>query len=70
MAEALCIEAERLGMEAPSEGMIADCLGNFQANLLDEIQYELESNGMKDAAKYIQDRLDLDELDNQESNDA
>jgi isopentenyl diphosphate isomerase/L-lactate dehydrogenase-like FMN-dependent dehydrogenase len=59
IAENLFKRAESLGLDAPTEDMVAECLGEFEANLYNEIDYELTSNGMHDASKHIQNLLDL-----------
>lgn len=65
-AENLFIEAERLGMDRPSEGMIANAFCDVEANTWNEIIYELIEGGFERAAKYLENMAELKKLDEQE----
>lgn len=69
VAHRLFEEAERIGLDAPTEEMVAECLMHHESNLLNEIHYELSSNQMDDAAKHIENLRMLIELEKQEEGD-
>ena len=52
-AEKLCIEAEKLGMDGPSEGMIATAIMHAVSERTLEIEIEIEQEGYRDAARAV-----------------
>jgi hypothetical protein len=56
MAEKLCVEAEKLGLCHPTESMIAEMLGNIEANHATEmdIQRDILTERLKKAREILQ----------------
>ena len=65
-AEALCIQAEKLGLCHPTESMTAEALDNALCDQRDEIIHTLETEGQRKAAKHLENKLRLERLNQQE----
>ena len=52
-AEKLCIEAEKLGLDAPTEAMIAEEIMHAISEQRLDIELSLEQAGFKDAANAL-----------------
>ena len=61
--EKLFIEAEKLGMDAPSENMVADAIACAVSQERLEIEISLEQAGFKDAARALHRWQKLAELE-------
>lgn len=62
-AERLFIEAESLGMDRPSEGMVASAINDACADEWNVIMYELIAGHHSSAVKYLERLQKLRELD-------
>lgn len=66
IAEQLFVEAERMGLDAPTERMIASRMGDVVDNTRNEVIVELMKGGYREAAQYVEDQDKLRNLENQE----
>lgn len=48
-----CEQAERMGLDAPTEGMISDAIGDAESNVVNEIVFVLVRGGFERAAEAV-----------------